>query len=99
VRRAIPSIVDGLKPSQRKILYGAFKKQQWKEIRVDQFSGSVSEVSAYHHSDDSLALTIILMAQRFVGSNNLNLLQPIGQFGSRRNVSRCFTIHNFLFFF
>jgi DNA topoisomerase-2 len=90
VRRAIPSIVDGLKPSQRKILYGAFKKQQWKEIRVDQFYNSVSELSAYHHNDESLALTIIMMAQHFVGSNNMNLLKLSGQFGSHRNVILCF---------
>ena len=27
--------------------------------------------------------TIINLAQDFVGSNNINLLQPIGQFGTR----------------
>lgn len=31
----------------------------------------------------SLMMTIINLAQNFVGSNNLNLLQPIGQFGTR----------------
>lgn len=31
----------------------------------------------------SLMMTIVGLAQNFVGSNNLNLLQPLGQFGTR----------------
>ena len=46
--------------------------------------GSVAEKSAYHHGEVSLQATIIKLAQDFVGSNNLNLLLPNGQFGSRR---------------
>ena len=37
----------------------------------------------YHHRENLLAQTIIGMEQRFVGSNNLNLLVPSGQFGTR----------------
>ena len=81
--RSIPSIVDGLKPGQRKILFAAFKKNLKTEIKVAQFSGYISEHTAYHHGEASLQQTIINMAQNYVGANNMNLLEPIGQFGSR----------------
>ncbi|XP_072964044.1 DNA topoisomerase 2 [Typha angustifolia] len=83
LQRSIPSMVDGLKPGQRKILFCSFKRNFVKEAKVAQFSGYVSEHSAYHHGEQSLASTIIGMAQDFVGSNNINLLQPNGQFGTR----------------
>lgn len=81
--RSIPHIMDGLKPSQRKILYSCFKRNLKNEIRVAQLAGYVSEHAAYHHGEASLNQTIVGMAQTFVGSNNVNYLQPIGQFGSR----------------
>lgn len=81
--RSIPSIVDGLKPGQRKILFACFKKNLKNEIKVAQLAGYVSEHTAYHHGETSLQETIIKMAQNYVGSNNMNLLEPIGQFGSR----------------
>eukprot|EP01022_Parablepharisma_sp_SALTPOND_P023410 TRINITY_DN493_c0_g1_i1.p1 TRINITY_DN493_c0_g1~~TRINITY_DN493_c0_g1_i1.p1 ORF type:complete len:1278 (-),score=243.32 TRINITY_DN493_c0_g1_i1:3837-7670(-) len=81
--RSIPSVCDGLKPGQRKILFSCFKRNLKGEIKVAQLSGYVSEHSAYHHGEASLASTIIGMAQNFVGSNNINLLLPIGQFGTR----------------
>ena len=82
-KRSIPSIVDGLKPGQRKILFSCFKRNLKKEIKVAQLAGYVSEQSAYHHGEDSLNGTIINMAQNYVGSNNLNLLYPSGMFGTR----------------
>lgn len=84
VRRSIPSVVDGLKPSQRKILYSCFKRNLTSEIKVAQLAGYVSENAAYHHGEASLQGAIIGMAQDFVGSNNMNLLRPNGMFGSRR---------------
>lgn len=54
--------------------------------QVGQLSGYVSEHSAYHHGDASLQGTIIGLAQQFVGSNNLNVLDPNGQFGTRLQV-------------
>ncbi|XP_020577441.1 DNA topoisomerase 2 [Phalaenopsis equestris] len=83
LQRSIPSMVDGLKPGQRKILFCSFKRNFVKELKIGQFAGYVSEHSAYHHGEQSLATTIIGMAQDFVGSNNINLLQPNGQFGTR----------------
>lgn len=81
--RSLPNLIDGLKPSQRKILYSCFKRNLKDEIRVAQLAGYVSEHAAYHHGEASLMSTIIGMAQNFVGSNNINLLKPIGQMGSR----------------
>ena len=81
--RSIPNMVDGLKISLRKILFSAFKRKLTSEIKVAQFAGYVSEHSSYHHGEASLNGAIVNMAQNFVGSNNINLLQPQGQFGSR----------------
>ena len=81
--RSIPNIMDGLKPSQRKIIFCCFKRNLKEAIRVAQLSGYVSEHGAYHHGEASLHGTITNMAQDFIGSNNINLLSPIGQFGSR----------------
>ncbi len=81
--RSLPHIMDGLKPSQRKILWSALKRNLTSEIRVAQLAGYVSEHAAYHHGEASLNGAIIGMAQNFVGSNNINLLMPNGQFGSR----------------
>ena len=81
--RSLPHLMDGLKPSQRKILFGCLKRNLKQEIRVAQLAGYVSEHAAYHHGEASLNSTIVGMAQTFVGSNNINLLTPVGQFGSR----------------
>ena len=81
--RSLPHVMDGLKPSQRKIFWSALKRNLVKEIRVAQLAGYVSETAAYHHGEASLTGAIVGMAQNFVGSNNLNLLAPNGQFGTR----------------
>ena len=81
--RSIPNLVDGLKTSLRKILYSAFKRRLTTEIKVAQLTGYVSENSLYHHGEESLNKAIIGMAQNFIGTNNINLLYPSGQFGSR----------------
>jgi len=81
--RSIPNLMDGLKISLRKILYSALKMNLTSEIKVAQFSGYVSKESCYHHGEASLNAAIVGMAQNFVGSNNINLLLPNGQFGTR----------------
>jgi DNA topoisomerase-2 len=81
--RSIPNLMDGLKTSLRKILFAAFKKNLTTEIKVAQFTGYVSEHACYHHGEASLNGAIVGMAQNFVGSNNINLLVPSGQFGTR----------------
>ena len=82
--RSISSLCDGLKPCQRKVLFCAFEKRNLKnEIKVAQFGAAVAETTGYHHGEVSLFGTIINMAQNFIGTNNINLLVPVGQFGSR----------------
>jgi len=81
--RSIPNLMDGLKTSLRKILFAAFLKNLTSEIKVAQFTGYVSEHACYHHGEASLNGAIVGMAQNFVGSNNINLLVPSGQFGTR----------------
>jgi DNA topoisomerase-2 len=81
--RSLPHVMDGLKPSQRKILWAARKRNLTAEIKVAQLAGYVSESAAYHHGEASLTAAIVGMAQNFVGSNNINLLAPNGQFGTR----------------
>jgi DNA topoisomerase-2 len=81
--RSIPLLADGFKPSQRKVLYACFKKNLKTEMKVAQLASYVAEVTSYHHGEQSLIGTIINMAQDFVGSNNLNLLMPAGQMGTR----------------
>merc|ERR1719174_3286233 len=83
VVRSIPSVVDGFKPTQRKVLFGAFKRKLTNDVKVAQLVGYVSEQTSYHHGEASLESTIVGMAQDFVGSNNVNLLVPSGQFGTR----------------
>mmetsp|Transcript_25018 Transcript_25018/g.40199 ORF Transcript_25018/g.40199 Transcript_25018/m.40199 type:complete len:1246 (+) Transcript_25018:79-3816(+) len=83
VMRSIPSVMDGLKPTQRKILFGCFKRNLRKDVKVAQLVGYIAEHASYHHGEASLSGSIISMAQDFVGSNNINLLVPSGQFGTR----------------
>ena len=95
--RSIPNLMDGQKISLRKILYAAFKKGLKNEIKVAQFSGYVSEHSGYHHGEASLNAAIIGMAQDFVGSNNINLLLPNGQFGTRLQAGRDAASERYIF--
>lgn len=83
--RSIPSVYDGLKTSQRKILYACFLRGMTSDtsIKVAQLSGYVSEKTDYHHGEQSLNEAITKMAQDFVGSNNIPLLLKDGQVGTR----------------
>jgi DNA topoisomerase-2 len=84
--RAIPSVIDGFKPSQRKIIHVAnqiWKTGSEKTLKVFQLSGKVASDCFYHHGDASLSNAIITMAQKF--KNNASLLEEDGQFGSLRS--------------
>lgn len=81
--RSIPSVVDGLKPGQRKVLYTCFRRNLKKDQKVFELAGSVSTLTAYAYGDSSMQQTIVGLAQTFVGSNNVNCLEPSGNFGSR----------------
>lgn len=82
--RSIPSVIDGLKPSQRKVLYTCFRRNLKKDIKVVELAGSVSGLTNFAHGEASMQQTIVGLAQNFVGSNNINCLEPSGNFGSRR---------------
>lgn len=84
--RAIPSVIDGFKPTQRKIIHVAnqiWKTGNEKTLKVFQLSGKVASDCFYHHGDSSLSNAIITMAQKF--KNNAPLLEEEGQFGSLRS--------------
>jgi len=83
LRRSIASMVDGFKPSQRKVLYACLNKNLTEDMKVAQLAAYVSEKTSYHHGETSLADTIVKLAHDFTGSNNINLLEPSGQFGTR----------------
>ena len=82
-QRSLPHIMDGLKESQRKVLFTCFKKNQKDVMKVAQLAGSVAELTQYHHGEQNLLQTIIHLAQDFVGSNNIPYLYQDGQFGTR----------------
>jgi DNA topoisomerase-2 len=86
---SIPELIDGFKPSQRKIMYGAFKRGLKTnvdgEIKVAQFGSYVAEQTHFAHGEANMYGTIVGMAQDFVGANNIPLLMPSGNFGSRAN--------------
>ncbi|EPR78948.1 DNA topoisomerase II [Spraguea lophii 42_110] len=81
--RSIPSVIDGMKPGQRKVLFGCFKRNLTNPMKVAQLVGYIAQITMYHHGEQSLASTIINLASDFVGSTNINILYPDGQFGSR----------------
>jgi DNA topoisomerase-2 len=83
LKRSIAHMADGLKPSQRKVMYACFHKNLRDEMKVAQLAAYVAEKSAYHHGEVSLADTIVKLANDYTGSNNINLLEPCGQFGTR----------------
>lgn len=91
VQRSIPNIIDGLKQSQRKILYAAQKKwkikigkkKSYALYKVARFEAYISEVSKYHYGEHNLGPTIVSLAQDFTGSNNLSWFFKDGQFGTR----------------
>ena len=84
--RAIPSVIDGFKPTQRKVIFianRAWRNGSEKPMKIFQLGGRIAADSNYHNGDASLNSTIIGMAQRF--KNSMPLLEDIGQFGSLRS--------------
>lgn len=84
--RAIPSVIDGFKPSQRKIAFVAnrvFKNGNEKPLKVFQLAGRVASEAFYHHGGGSLEAAITTMAQEF--KNSMPIFEGVGQFGSLRS--------------
>ena len=95
--RSIPNIMDGFKISNRKIAFVMFKKNITLEMKVAQLGALIAQVSSYHHGEISLIGAVIGMAQDFVGSNNINLLEPKGQFGTRRQGGKDHASERYIF--
>lgn len=82
--RSIPFLTDGLKPAQRKAIYGTLTRgENAGLIQVERLASVVAAATDYHHGTGSMASTIVGLANNYAGSNNLNLFLPEGQFGSR----------------
>jgi len=81
--RMIASAIDGQKNSGRKVLFTVIDKNIKKEIKVSQLASKVAEFSEYLHGEASLQGVIVNMATNYTGSNNINLLEPKGNFGTR----------------
>lgn len=82
--RHIPRLMDGLKPTQRKIVETLLRIHVPEGgIKVLALTGKIMDMMDYHHGDTSLSSTIVGMAQNYPGTNLVNLLEPIGQFGCR----------------
>ena len=88
-RRALPCNLDGLKESQRKILYTALKfwdygekKLEGQGYRTCNFASRVSDETSYLHGQTALEEALCEMAKNYRGYNNLNLIKPIGIFGN-----------------
>jgi DNA gyrase/topoisomerase IV subunit A len=78
--RAIPNIVDGFKPTQRKIIYVSFKHIKNVFNTIETLSGRLISGAQYHHGAVSAEGAIVNMSQEF--KNNFPLFEKDGQFGS-----------------
>ncbi len=86
--RSIPSLRDGFKPAQRKCIYGTQQRgENAGEVQIERLAASIAADTKYHHGTGSLEATLVGLAQTFAGSNNVNLFEPLGQFGSRLSPS------------
>jgi DNA topoisomerase-2 len=77
----LPSMVDGFKVSQRKIIHTAMDNNH--RMKVEVLAPLTQSYTEYHHGANSLEGVIVRLAQDFVGCNNVNYLIPDGQFGNR----------------
>jgi DNA topoisomerase II len=81
-KRSLPHLIDGLKPSQRKIVYTAMRRAK-SFIKVVSLSGYCLAEASYHHGDSSLNEAISLMGKDYVGANNYPLFDGDGGFGNK----------------
>jgi DNA gyrase/topoisomerase IV subunit A len=82
--RGIPFLGDGFKQAQRKAMWGMIERgENAGKNTVERIAAASASDTDYHHGVGSLEGTIVGLAQDFAGSNNMNLLCPEGQFGSR----------------
>jgi DNA topoisomerase-2 len=95
--RNIASVLDGLKPVQRKVLFTMLDKNMTSDVKVAQVVGVIAAHTQYHHGEQSLVETVVGMAQDHVGVSNINLLVPEGQFGSRLDAPSVHSAARYIF--
>jgi DNA topoisomerase-2 len=87
LRRAVPKLSDGLKISQRKVLWTVLEKIGYRKnqtkIKVENLAAATIEKTQYHHGGKSLIDAIVIMTQDYTGTNNMPYFTPEGQFGTR----------------
>ena len=79
--RAIPYLQDGLKPSQRRILFTLWKNSNKGLIKVSSLTGLV--LTLHPHGPASVEQSIVNLAQDYTFSNNYPLIDKKGYFGER----------------
>ena len=94
VIRAIPSVVDGMKDGQRKIIYVA--RQMKGDCKLSSIAGRVIDMTDYHHGEQSIYGTTVKLAQGFPGALNVPLMTDDGGYGSRENGGKCDTAPRYL---
>jgi DNA topoisomerase-2 len=96
MKRSIPRVIDGLTPNQRKCTHTFLKNRITEEVKVSQVMSDVGKETKYHHAQESLGLSIVKMAQTFVGKQNVNLFHPGGQFGTRKDGGQKFAANRYI---
>lgn len=82
--RALPSIVDGLKPGARKIMHAAFATlKSGKKEKFINLVGNTLSLSNYSHGDSSLLSTMMTLSASY--NDNLAPLQIVGSGGDLRS--------------
>lgn len=79
--RAIPYLQDGLKPSQRRILFTLWRNQSKGLMKVTGLTGLV--LTLHPHGPASVESSIVNLAQDYTFSNNYPLIDKKGYFGER----------------
>lgn len=89
--RALPSYKDGLKKSQRQVLWHVL--EQWNYGHSKGESENIETIACgaktsckYHHGD--LTATLARFGSDYPGSNNVTLLYKEGQFGTRDQLGK-----------
>lgn len=81
--RSLPSYIDGLKNSGRKIVYTIKKKNIKNRMKVSSLGSDVVNTSGYLHGESSIQGAIVTRAADYCGANNLPILKAEGSFGTR----------------
>ena len=78
--RAIPSVIDGFKPTQRKLVYSMINEYRGNKIKVAELGGGLAKLN-YHHGEGSAQGAAVGLASDW--NNNAPVFTGHGNFGSR----------------